>query len=172
MRTIITIVKAHYSLMSQLLLNILSNVTVPPYPSFYVHFKHTFVTHPTKIFRSSITVKPSARNTACHPPKNSELAPICYLIDFQGWATPLQYKLQRKLHRAAPAVELSSIFLMIAEIFETIVSWSLRLQDVLKPLLLLVTCNMPRATWNRFLCQKLGDKLQEKSHRLTLTLVK
>ena len=48
MRTIITIVKADYCLMSQLLLNILSNVTLPPYPSFFVHFKHTFVTHPTK----------------------------------------------------------------------------------------------------------------------------
>ena len=34
MRTIITIVKANYCLMSQLLLNILSNVTLPPYPSF------------------------------------------------------------------------------------------------------------------------------------------
>ena len=45
MRTIITIVKADYCLMSQLLLNILSNVTLPPYPSFFVHFKHTFVTH-------------------------------------------------------------------------------------------------------------------------------
>ena len=49
MRTIITIVKADYCLMSQLLLNILSNVTLPPYPSFFVHFKHTFVTHPIKI---------------------------------------------------------------------------------------------------------------------------
>ena len=38
MRTIITIVKADYCLMSQLLLNILSNVTLPPYPSFFVHF--------------------------------------------------------------------------------------------------------------------------------------
>ena len=37
MRTIITIVKADYCLMSQLLLNILSNVTLPPYPSFFVH---------------------------------------------------------------------------------------------------------------------------------------
>ena len=44
MRTIITIVKADYCLMSQLLLNILSNVTLPLYPSFFVHFKHTFVT--------------------------------------------------------------------------------------------------------------------------------
>ena len=34
MGTIITIVKADYFLMSQLLLNILSNVTIPPYPSF------------------------------------------------------------------------------------------------------------------------------------------
>ena len=34
MRTIITIVKADYCLMSQLLLNILSNVTLPPYPRF------------------------------------------------------------------------------------------------------------------------------------------
>ena len=49
--TIITIVKADYCFMSQLLLNILSNVTLPPYPSFFVHFKHTFVTHPTKISR-------------------------------------------------------------------------------------------------------------------------
>ena len=34
MRTIITIVKADYCLMSWLLLNILSDVTLPPYPSF------------------------------------------------------------------------------------------------------------------------------------------
>ena len=68
MRTIITILKADYCLMSQLLLNILSNVTLPPYPSFFVHFKHTFVTHPTKISRFSITVTPPPRDTACHPP--------------------------------------------------------------------------------------------------------
>ena len=38
MRTIITIVKTDYCLMSQLLLNILSNVyvTFPPYPSFFL----------------------------------------------------------------------------------------------------------------------------------------
>ena len=35
--------------MSQLLLNILSNVTLPPYPSVFVQFKHIFVTHPAKI---------------------------------------------------------------------------------------------------------------------------
>ena len=51
MCTIITIVKADYCLMSQLLLNILSNVTLPSYHSVFVHFKHTFVTHPTKISR-------------------------------------------------------------------------------------------------------------------------
>ena len=68
MRTIITIVKADYCLVSQLLLNILSNVTLPPYPSFFVHFKHTFVTQPTKISRFSITVTPPPRDTACHPP--------------------------------------------------------------------------------------------------------
>ena len=66
MRTIITIVKADYCLMSQLLLNILSNVTLPPYPSFFVHFKHPFVTHPNKISRFSVTVTP--------PPQNSERA--------------------------------------------------------------------------------------------------
>ena len=77
-RTIITIVKADYCFMSQLLFNILSNVTLPPYPSFFVHFKHTFVTHTTKISRFSITVTPPPRDTACHPPpkkKNSERAP-------------------------------------------------------------------------------------------------
>ena len=58
MCTIITIVKADYCLMSQLLLNILSNVTLPPYPGFFVHFKHTFVTHPTKISPFPITVTP------------------------------------------------------------------------------------------------------------------
>ena len=67
MRTIITIVKADYCLMSQLLLNILSNVTLPPYPSFFVHFKHTFVIHLTKISHFSITVMPPPRDTACHP---------------------------------------------------------------------------------------------------------
>ena len=67
--TIITIVKADYCLMSQLLLNILSNVTLPPYPSFFVHFKHTFVTHPNKISRFSVTVTSPPRDTACHPPK-------------------------------------------------------------------------------------------------------
>ena len=68
MRTIITIVKADYCLMSQLLLNILSNVTLSPYPSFFVHFKHTFVTDPTKISHFSITVTPPPRDTACHAP--------------------------------------------------------------------------------------------------------
>ena len=72
MRTIITIVKADYCLMCQLLSNILSNVTLPPYPSFFVHFKHTFVTHPTKIFRFSITVTPPSRDTACHPPQKKK----------------------------------------------------------------------------------------------------
>ena len=69
MRTIIIIVKADYCFMSHLLSNILSNVTLPPYPSFFVHFKHTFVTHPTKISRFSITVTPPPRDTACQPPK-------------------------------------------------------------------------------------------------------
>ena len=70
MRTIITIVKADHCLMSQLLLNILSNVTLPPYPTFLYIFKHTFFTHPTgKISRFSITVTPPPRDTACHPPK-------------------------------------------------------------------------------------------------------
>ena len=69
MRTIITIIKTDYCLMSQLLLNILSDVTLPPYPSFFVHFKHTFVTHPTKISCFSITVTPPPRDMACHPPK-------------------------------------------------------------------------------------------------------
>ena len=78
MHTIITIIKADYCLMSQLLLNMLSNVTLPPYPSFFVHFKHTFVTHPTKISRFSITVTPPP------PPKkiNSEHALVwfsCYV---------------------------------------------------------------------------------------------
>ena len=68
MRTIITIVKADNCFMSQLLSNILSNVILPPYPSIFVHFKHTFVTHPTKISRFSITVTPP-------PPQNSERAP-------------------------------------------------------------------------------------------------
>ena len=44
--------------MSQLLSNILSNITLPPYPSFFVRFKHTIVTHHTKISRFSITVTP------------------------------------------------------------------------------------------------------------------
>ena len=69
MRTIITIVKADYCLMSQLLLNILSNVTLPPYPSFFVHFNHTLVTHPNKISHFSLTVMAPPRDTACHPPK-------------------------------------------------------------------------------------------------------
>ena len=76
MRTIITIVKSDYCLMSQLLLNILSNVTLPPYPSFFVHFKHTFVTHLTNISRFSITVTPSLRDTACHPPKILNVHPV------------------------------------------------------------------------------------------------
>ena len=62
MRTIITVVKSDYCLMSQLLLNILSNVTLPPCPSFFVHFKRTFVIHPTKISRFSITVTPPPRD--------------------------------------------------------------------------------------------------------------
>ena len=85
MHTIITIVWADYRLMSQLLLNIVSNVTLPPYPSYFVHFKHTFVTHPAKISCFSITVMPPPRDTACHPPppkKNSERAP--------GWAVYME----------------------------------------------------------------------------------
>ena len=79
MHTIITIVKEDYCLMSQLLLNILLNVTLPPNPSFFVHFKHIFVTHPTKISRFSITVTSPPRDMACHPPppqkkRNSERA--------------------------------------------------------------------------------------------------
>ena len=73
MHTIITIVKADYCLMSQLLLNILSNVTLPPYPRFFVHFKHTFVTHPAKVSRFSITVMPPPRDTACHPPPKKKI---------------------------------------------------------------------------------------------------
>ena len=101
MRTIITIVKADYGLMSQLLLNILSNVTLPPYPSFFVHFKHTFVTHPTKISRFSITVTPPPRDTACHPPQNSERAPGYQNANFfpkrvvetlKKWTPPRQVK--------------------------------------------------------------------------------
>ena len=69
MRTMFTIVKADYCFMSLLLLNILSNVTLPPYPSFFVHFKHTFVAHLIKIFCFSITVTPPPKDTACHPPK-------------------------------------------------------------------------------------------------------
>ena len=85
MRTIITIVKADYCLMSQLLLNILSNVTLPPYPSIFVHFKHIFVTKNYQDF-------PFFRN--CHatpkghglppPPQNSERALSgCWLIYMQ-----------------------------------------------------------------------------------------
>ena len=79
MRKIITIVKADYCLMSQLLLNILSNVTLPPYPSFFVHFKHIFVTHPTKISLFSIIVTSPPRDTACHrpPPKKSSERALC-----------------------------------------------------------------------------------------------
>ena len=73
MLTIITIVKADYCLMSQLLLNILFNVTLPPYPSFFVYFKHTFATHPTKISHFSITVTSPPRDTACHPPRKKIL---------------------------------------------------------------------------------------------------
>ena len=77
MRTIITILKADSCLMSQPLLNILSNVTLPPYPSLFLHFKYTFVTHPTNVPRFSITVTPPPRDTACHPPKILNVHPIC-----------------------------------------------------------------------------------------------
>ena len=85
MCTIITIIKADYQcLMSQLLLNILSNVTLPPYPGFFVHFKHTFVTHLTKISCFSITVTPPPRDTACPPPpQNSECAPSLSKFDIE-----------------------------------------------------------------------------------------
>ena len=66
LRAIITIVKADYCLMSQLLLNILSNVTLPPYRSFFVLFKHTFVTHLTKISRFSISVTPPPKILNVH----------------------------------------------------------------------------------------------------------
>ena len=83
MRTISTIVKADHCLMSQLLLNILSNVTLPPYPSFFVNFKHTFVTDPTKISRFSITVMsrhPQGTRLATTPKKNSERAPVDFFL--------------------------------------------------------------------------------------------
>ena len=64
---------ADYCIMSQLLSNILSNVTLPPYHSFFVHFKHTFVTHPAKISRFSITVMRPPRDTACHPPPKKKI---------------------------------------------------------------------------------------------------
>ena len=41
----------------------------PSLPQLFVHFKHTFVTHSTKISCFSITVTSPPRNTACHPPK-------------------------------------------------------------------------------------------------------
>ena len=69
MRAIIIIVKSDYCLMSQRLLNMLSNVTLPPYPSFFVHFKHTFVTHPIKISRFSITVTPPQGTRLATPQK-------------------------------------------------------------------------------------------------------
>ena len=84
MRTIITIVKVDSCLMSQLLLNILSDVTLPPYPSFFVHFKHTFVTHPTKISRFSITVTPRDIVHQCQgtrlatPPKKNSARAVGY----------------------------------------------------------------------------------------------
>ena len=39
-----------------------------PTSALSVHFKHTFVTHPTEISRFSITVTPPPRGTVCHPP--------------------------------------------------------------------------------------------------------
>ena len=51
-----------------------SNVTLPPYPSFLVHFKHTVVAHPTKISHFSITVTPPQGTRLATPP-NSERAP-------------------------------------------------------------------------------------------------
>ena len=85
MRTIITNIKADYCLMSQPLLNILSNVNLPPYPSFFVHFKHTFVTHPAKISHFSITVTPPLRDTACHspPPKILNVHQVKFLRSMQ-----------------------------------------------------------------------------------------
>ena len=53
-----------------------------PTPAFFVHFKHTFVTHPAKISCFSITVTPSPRDTACHPPqKNSERALVSGIVN-------------------------------------------------------------------------------------------
>ena len=82
MRTIMTIVKADYCFMSQLLLNILSNVTLHPHPSLLVHLKHTFVTHPTKISRfQKLPRHPQRTRLATLPPpppprkENSERAP-------------------------------------------------------------------------------------------------
>ena len=39
-----------------------------PTLAFFVHFRHTLVTHPTKIFHFSIIVTPPPRDTPCHPP--------------------------------------------------------------------------------------------------------
>ena len=72
MRRIITIIMADYCLMSQILLNILSNVTLPPYPSCFVHFKHTFFIHLPKF--------PVSSN--CHAtPKGHGLPPFPQILN-------------------------------------------------------------------------------------------
>ena len=79
MRTIITIVKADYCFMSQLLLNILSNITLAPYPSFFVHFKHTFCHPPYQNFPFFHNCHATPKGHGLPPPpprqKNSERAP-------------------------------------------------------------------------------------------------
>ena len=65
--------------MSQLLLNILSNVTLPSYPSFFVHFKHTFVTHPAKISPFFHNCHATPKGHGLPPPQNSERAPAWIL---------------------------------------------------------------------------------------------
>ena len=51
----------------------LSNVTLTPYPSFLVHFKHTVVAHPTKISRFSLTVTPLQGTQLATPPQKKKI---------------------------------------------------------------------------------------------------
>ena len=81
MHTIITIVKADYCLMSWLLLNILSNVTLPPYHSFFVHFKHILSpTLPKFPFFHNCHATPKGHSLPV--PQNSERAQGRRLVEY------------------------------------------------------------------------------------------
>ena len=99
MCTIITIVKADHCLMSQLLLNILSNVTLPPYPSFlYILNILLSPTLPKFLFFHNCHATPKGHG--CHPPPPKKKILNVHLAFSHARCT--LFYLQRKCRECKP----------------------------------------------------------------------